>query len=149
VHLPGINTPQFEHCRNRFGRRSRPVAPIYQPEVAADAIHWAAHHRRRELLVGGSTAYTVWGSKLAPWLAEWHLARTGVEGQLTDLPQPAALGDNLHAPPPGDPGAHGPYDEEATTRSPVLWAAKRRRALLAAAGGALAAGAASLAARRG
>ncbi len=63
VQLPGVNTPQFEHCRDKFDKRSQPVAPVYQPEVAADAIHWAAHHRRREVFVGVPTLYTVVGQQ--------------------------------------------------------------------------------------
>src|SRR3954452_25131275 len=87
VHLPGVNTPQFEHCRDKFGNRSQPVPPVSQPEFAADAIHWAAHHRRREVYVGAPTVYTIWGNKLAPWLAERYLAKTAVSGQLSDAPK--------------------------------------------------------------
>jgi NAD(P)-dependent dehydrogenase (short-subunit alcohol dehydrogenase family) len=136
VQLPGINTPQFEHARNKFDTRSIPVAPYYQPEVAADAIHWAAHHRRREVWVGVPTLYTIWGNRLTPWLAERYLAATAVGGQLTDTPLPADRVDNLDAPPPGDPGAHGPYSAKAHPRSLQLALTKRRRAL--AAGGVLA-----------
>src|SRR5436305_1139916 len=86
VQLPGLNTPQFDHCRDKMPKKPQPVAPIYQPEVAADGVHWAAHHRRREVYVGGSTVYTIWGNKVAPWLAERYLARTAVKGQLSDQP---------------------------------------------------------------
>jgi hypothetical protein len=55
VQLPGVNTPQFEHCRSKMSEHPMPVPPIYQPEVAADAVHWAAHHRRREVYVGVPT----------------------------------------------------------------------------------------------
>jgi len=75
------------HCRDKFDRRSMPVPPVYQPEVAAEAIHWAAHHRRREVYVGVPTVYTIWGNKLAPWLAERYLAKTAVSGQLSDAPK--------------------------------------------------------------
>src|SRR4051794_26525835 len=70
IQLPGLNTPQFDHCRSKVPGHPMPVAPIYQPELAADAVHWAAHHRRREIYVGVPTVYTIWGNKLAPWLAE-------------------------------------------------------------------------------
>jgi len=70
VQLPGMNTPQFDHCLSKMPRHPMPVPPIYQPEVAARAIYWAAHHRRRELYVGLPTVYTILGNKLAPWLAE-------------------------------------------------------------------------------
>jgi NAD(P)-dependent dehydrogenase (short-subunit alcohol dehydrogenase family) len=129
VHLPGINTPQFEHCRDKFGKRSMPVPPVYQPEVAAEAIHWAAHHRRREVYVGVPTVYTIWGNKVAPWLAERYLARTAVKSQLSDTEKRPDRPDNLFDPPPGDPGAHGPYDDRAHSRSPQLWATRHRRGL--------------------
>jgi short-subunit dehydrogenase len=137
VHLPGVNTPQFEHCRDKFGNRSQPVPPVYQPEVAADAIHWAAHHRRREVYVGVPTVYTIWGNKFAPWLAERYLAKTAVDSQLSDVEKPTDRPDNLFEPPPGDPGAHGPYDDRAHAHSVQLWATKHRRGLLGATAGAL------------
>jgi NAD(P)-dependent dehydrogenase (short-subunit alcohol dehydrogenase family) len=127
VHLPGLNTPQFDHCRSKMPKYPMPVPPIFQPEVAADGIHWAAHHRRRELYVGGSTCMTIWGSQLAPWLAEWYLAKTGVSGQQTD-PEIGGREGNLFQPLPEDPGAHGRYDDQAHPRSWELRVAKHRRA---------------------
>jgi NAD(P)-dependent dehydrogenase (short-subunit alcohol dehydrogenase family) len=130
VQLPGLNTPQFDHCRSKMGEKPQPVAPIYQPEVAADAVHWAAHHRRRELYVGGSTVYTIWGNKVAPWLAELYLAKTGVKGQLSGRPDPGVRPGNLFEPiPGGDPGAHGDFDDKAHPRSFQLQLSKRRREL--------------------
>src|ERR671933_797866 len=75
VQLPGLNTPQFDHCRSKVEKHPMPVPPIYQPEVAAEAVHWAAHHRRREVYVGAPTVYTILGNKLATWMAERYLAR--------------------------------------------------------------------------
>jgi NAD(P)-dependent dehydrogenase (short-subunit alcohol dehydrogenase family) len=144
VHLPGLNTTQFGMVRLRMSRRPRPVPPVYQPEVAARAIVWAAGHpRRRELWVGGSTVLTILGNRLAPWLADRYLARTGYANQQTDV----AAGpkrentDYLEAPLPGDHGSHGPFDDEAKVRSPQLWLAEHRRELAAVAAGAAAAGA--------
>ncbi len=89
--------------------------PIYQPEVAADAVHWAAHHRRREVWVGVPTAYTIIGNRLAPWLAELYLAKTAVKGQQTDAPPTPKNSDgNLFSPHGGDPGAHGRFDDRRT-----------------------------------
>jgi hypothetical protein len=141
VQLPGLNTPQFQHCRNKFDKRSQPVAPVYQPEVAADAIYWAAHHRRREIYVGIPTVYTIWGNKVAPWLAERYLAATAVSGQLSDVAK-GDRPDNLFESPPGDPGAHGPYDDRSHPRSAQFAATRHRRALFAGAalGGLAAAG---------
>jgi NAD(P)-dependent dehydrogenase (short-subunit alcohol dehydrogenase family) len=149
VHLPGVNTPQFEHCRDKFEDRSQPVPPVYQPEVAADAIHWAAHHKRREVYVGIPTVYTIWGNKVAPWLAERYLAKTAVSGQLSDTRKRPDREDNLFESPPGDPGAHGPYDDRAHEHSVQLWATQHRRELLGAlAGTALAGAGAALAQAR-
>jgi NAD(P)-dependent dehydrogenase (short-subunit alcohol dehydrogenase family) len=128
VHLPGLNTPQFDHCRSKVEGYPMPVPPIFQPEVAADGIHWAAHHRRRELYVGGSTCYTIWGSQLAPWLAEWYLAKTAVSGQQTK-PEIGGREGNLFQAIPEDPGAHGRYDDQAHGRSWELRIAKHRTAV--------------------
>ncbi len=134
VQLPGLNTPQFDHCRSKMDNHPMPVPPVYQPEVAADAVHWAAHHRRREIYVGVPTVYTVLGNKLAPWIAERYLARTAVDGQQTDGP-PTDLNEqgNLFEPEAGDPGAHGRFDGMAHSHS-VQWWASRHRRLLACAG---------------
>jgi NAD(P)-dependent dehydrogenase (short-subunit alcohol dehydrogenase family) len=130
VQLPGLNTPQFDHCRSKMPRHPMPVPPVYQPEVAAEAVHWAAHHRRREVYVGAPAVYTIIGNKLAPWLAEWYLARTAVEGQQMDLPPGARNRQgNIFEPDPGDPGAHGRFDDRAHARSLQLWATRHRRTL--------------------
>lgn len=126
VHLPAVNTPQFDHCRTKMPKYPMPVPPIYEPEVAADGVHWAAHHRRRELYVGASTCWTIWGSQLAPWLAEWYLAKTGVQGQQAEPPIEPREG-NLFEALPEDPGAHGRYGEQAHGRSLQLQVAKHRR----------------------
>jgi short-subunit dehydrogenase len=147
VQLPGLNTPQFDHCRSKMPEHPMPVPPIYQPEVAADAVHWAARHRRREVYVGVPTVYTILGSKVAPWLAERYLARTAVGGQQMNGQPPEAQNraGNLFEPDAGDPGAHGRFDEQAHGRSLQWWASRHRRALAAAA----AAAAGAVAAARG
>ncbi len=149
VQLPGLNTPQFDHCRSKMPKHPMPVPPIYQPEVAADAVHWAAHHRRREIYVGIPTVYTVWGNKVAPWLAERYLAKTAVSGQQTDQPpddknQPGNLFDAQL----GDAGAHGRFDDKAHGHSVQYWASRHRGALAAAGASAAAAAAASALIRR-
>ena len=128
VQLPGLNTPQFDHCLSRMERHPMPVPPIYQPEVAARAVYWAAHHRRREVYVGLPTVYTILGSKLAPWLAEWYLARTAVDGQQTNERFDGARAANLFAPVDDDhdEGAHGIFDEQAHPRSPQAWLSRHR-----------------------
>jgi NAD(P)-dependent dehydrogenase (short-subunit alcohol dehydrogenase family) len=143
VQLPGLNTPQFDHCLSKMPEQPRPVAPVYQPEVAARAVYWAAHHRRREVYVGVSTLYTILGNKLAPWLAERYLARTAVSGQQVPGERVSrSRPGNLFHPLAGDPGTHGRFDDEAHARSVQTKLAMHRRtvgvASLAATLGALA-----------
>src|SRR6476620_3667429 len=126
VQLPGLNTPQFVHCRSKMPNVPQPMPPYYQPEVAADAVHWAAHHRRRELFVGMPTVKTIVGNKVAPWLVERVLAKQGYGGQQSDKPADPDRRDNLTSPPPGDPGAHGPYDQKARSSSLQTQLAKHR-----------------------
>jgi NAD(P)-dependent dehydrogenase (short-subunit alcohol dehydrogenase family) len=134
VQLPGLNTPQFGSVRSRLPRRARPVAPVYQPEVAARAIVWASEHRRREVWVGGSTVATIIGNSLLPGVADRYLGKTNVKAQQTDQPEPPDRPDYLFEPLPGDRGAHGDFDGEAHPNSLQLWAATHRRGLLAGAG---------------
>jgi hypothetical protein len=121
----------------------QPVPPIYQPEVAADAVHWAAHHRRRELWVGFPTVYTILGNRLAPSIAEAYLARTGFAGQQTAVPAAADRSDYLERPVDAerDHGAHGSFGERAHARSPQAWLARHRGGVGALATAALAASA--------
>ena len=142
VQLPAVNTPQFDHCRSKMPRHPMPVPPIFQPEVAADAVHWAAHHRRRQVYVGGPTVKTIVGNAVAPWLGDRYLAHTGVDAQQTDESLDGTREGNLFAPAGGDAGAHGRFDEQARPRSMQL-ALTKRRAALAAALAALVAGAAA------
>jgi NAD(P)-dependent dehydrogenase (short-subunit alcohol dehydrogenase family) len=135
VQLPAVNTPQFDVVRSRLPRKAQPVAPIYQPEVAAQAIAWAAEgHDRREVWVGGSTAITIAGNNFAAGLGDHYLGRTGFDAQQTKEAADPGRPDNLFEPIQGDRGAHGRFDDQAHGRSLQLLAATRRRTLLAAAG---------------
>lgn len=120
VHMPALNTPQFDWCRTRMHRKPQPVAPIFQPEVAARAIAWAATHRRRELFVGMSTLLAVTGQKLAPGWIDRHLARAGYDGQLSEELVEQGRRDNLWEPLSGDFGAHGRFDDRAHGHSAGL-----------------------------
>jgi short-subunit dehydrogenase len=134
VQLPGLNTPQFNWVRTRLHRHPRPVAPTYQPEVAARAIVYAAEHPRRELWVGASTVYTILGEKFLSGLMDRYLGRTNEQAQQADIPiDPATRADNLFSPPPGDPGAHGRFDDGAHARSPQWWLNTHRPLVAAAA----------------
>jgi len=128
VQLPGLNTPQFDHCLSRLPRHPMPVPPIFQPEVAARAVHWAAHHRRREVYVGLPTVYTIIANKLAPSLVERYLARTAIEGQQTKDPFDGVRSANLFAPVDDqhDEGPHGVFDREAHGHSGQSWLSRHR-----------------------
>ncbi len=129
VQLPALNTPQFDWGRSRMARKPQPVPPIYQPELAAEAIVWAAQQRRREVYVGGSTVMTILSNKLAPGLGDHYLSRTGYESQQAAEPAQRGRPDNLFEPLPVDHGVHGRFDREARSHSMQLWATKHRRPL--------------------
>src|SRR3954468_1110311 len=150
VQLPGVNTPQFDWVRTRLRKHPQPVPPIFQPEVAARAIVYAAEHPRRELWVGLPTVYTILGEKVASGVMDRYLGRTNEKAQQADRPiDPEQRDDNLESPPPGDPGAHGIFGDQSHTRSPQLWLTTHRAPLAAgAAGVALAGVLASVAAGR-
>ncbi|MFE5603597.1 SDR family oxidoreductase [Streptomyces coelicoflavus] len=154
VQMPGLNTPQFSWVLTRLPRHPRPVAPVYQPEVAARAVLYAADHpQRRMYWVGGSTVATLLGQKLAPGLLDRYLARTGYDGQQTDRPVDPSRPVNLWKPAddtaPDDYGAHGVFDDESHARSVQFWISRHRGPLaLAAAATGAAAGALAGALRR-
>ena len=131
VHLPALNTPQFEQVRSRLPRRPQPVPPIYQPEVAARAIVRAAEHPRREYWVGVPTVAAIIASRLIPGLLDHYLGRTGFESQQTREPADPDRPDNLWEPVPGDLGARGRFDGRAHPRSLQAWGSAHRRALVA------------------
>jgi NAD(P)-dependent dehydrogenase (short-subunit alcohol dehydrogenase family) len=130
VQLPGMNTPQFNWCRSKLPLHPMPVPPIYQPELAAEAIYWAAHHRRRELWVGYSTVQAIIGTTLAPSVADWYLGKKGISGQqVKGMPIEGVREGNLMHPVPEQAATHGIFDEQAKTRSPQTWIATHRRKL--------------------
>lgn len=133
VHLPGVNTTQFGWIKSRLPNHPQPVPPIYQPEVMARAIVWAAHHDRRELWVGMPTVKTIVGEKCIPGLLDHYLADVAYGGQQTDVPIDPNRPDNLLTPLAEDRGAHGPFDHRSRTSSVQLWASMHR-GLLAMAG---------------
>jgi hypothetical protein len=121
------------------------VPPIYQPEVAARAVAYAAEHPRRELWVGLPTVYTILGEKFVSGFMDRYLGRTNEKAQQAGEPiDPATRIDNLFAPPPGDPGAHGMFDGKAHARSPQLWLDTHRGVVAGAAIGLAAASAAAV-----
>jgi len=145
VQLPGVNTTQFNWCRSKLPNHPMPVPPIYQPEIPAEAVYWAAHHRRRELWVGYSAVLAIVGNRLAPSFADWYLAKTGFSGQqISGMPVSAERPDNLFEPVP-NAATHGMFDDQAKTRSPQLWAATHRTIVAGALAAVAATGAAGVA----
>jgi NADP-dependent 3-hydroxy acid dehydrogenase YdfG len=137
LHLPAVNTPQFDVVRSRLPRRPRPVGTPFQPELVARACLRVAERPVRELWIGASTVQAIVGQRLVPWYADWRLASMAWDGQMTGEPQPPGQPDNVDAPLPGDRGAHGRFDDEACAWSAQL-AARLHPLATAAAAGALA-----------
>jgi NAD(P)-dependent dehydrogenase (short-subunit alcohol dehydrogenase family) len=130
VHLPAVNTPQFDWVLSRLPRRAQPVPPIFQPEVAARAVvHAAEHPTRREYWVGWPTVRAIVANRIAPGLLDRYLGRKGYEGQQTDEPDAHDRPWNLWEPVEGDHGARGSFDARAKERSPAAWFSRRRNAV--------------------
>ncbi|HEX8037049.1 MAG TPA: SDR family oxidoreductase [Ktedonobacterales bacterium] len=135
VQLPAVNTPQFTWGRDKMPKKAQPVPPIYQPEVIAQGIYWAAHHKKRELWIGGSTVKAIVGNMLVPSFADWYLGKTGYRAQMRDQPNPHGP-DNLYEPVDTDEdyGAHGAFDSQSIPRSYQLWVAEHKGLVAAGAG---------------
>ncbi len=129
VHLAAFNTPQFDWARTRLDKKPQPMPPIFQPEVAARAIVWAAGQRRREVCVGFPAVKAIWGNKFFPSVADKVLEKDGYEGQKDDVPLPADRPDNLFEPVDADLGSHGRFDSEARNHSRQLWLTMHRGAV--------------------
>jgi NAD(P)-dependent dehydrogenase (short-subunit alcohol dehydrogenase family) len=134
VQLPGMNTPQFDWVRSRVPGRPKPIGTIYQPEVAARALWYAAHARRKELVVGAPAMTAIIAEKFASSLFDRYLARNAVEGQYEKRSVTGTVPDNLFEPVPGDHGAHGRFGNQASARAPLLWASMNRGWIAAALG---------------
>ena len=126
VQLPALNTPQFGWVKSRLPRKAQPVPPIFQPEVAAEAIYFAAHNPRREFYVGAPSVAVISINKLAPGLLDYILARTGYDSQQYDGAEDPNRPNNLWQPVPGDHGAHGAFHARARSWSPQLWTSEHR-----------------------
>src|SRR5437763_8930492 len=133
VQMPALNTPQFRWVKSRLPRKAQPVPPIFQPEVAAEAIVWAAYSGRREINVGWPATKAIVGNNFAPGYADHYLAKHGYAAQMVDEPEDPTRPNNLWQPVPGDHGAHGRFDDSATPVSIELELNKRRHWLLGAA----------------
>ena len=126
VQLPALNTPQFGWVKSRLPRKAQPVPPIFQPEVAAEAIYFAAHNPRREFYVGAPSVAVIVANKFVPGLLDHYLARTGYDSQQYDGAEDPNRPNNLWQPVPGDHGAHGAFGARARSWSPQLWTSEHR-----------------------
>ncbi len=133
VQLSAFNTPQFDWGRTCLPEQPKPLGKIFQPEVAAQGIFWAAMHRRRELWVGWPAAEAILGTRVVPGFLDRKLAFEAYEGQESNKPIPPGRRDNLYEPVPGDHGAHGRFDGRAVTWSVQLWLTTHRWTMVAAA----------------
>ncbi|MET3809638.1 SDR family oxidoreductase [Arthrobacter sp. UYEF3] len=139
VQMPAVNTPQFDWVLSRLPNKAQPVPPIYQPEIAARGVLFAAAHpQRREYWVGASTAATLVANAVAPGLLDRYLARTGVASQQRPQPRDPRQPVNLWEPADEDRdfGTHGAFDARSAGRSPQLWASHHHGTVFAAAGAA-------------
>ncbi len=133
VDLPAVNTPQFDWAMNKMGRKAQPVAPIYQPEVPARAIYFAATHRRRQIWVGLPTVKAILANRIAPGLIDKYLATAGYRGQITAEPLSPNAPANLYEPVPGGYAAHGRFDARAKSGSWEMFTDRHRVAFWSAA----------------
>lgn len=147
VQMPALNTTQFSWVKSRLKHKAQPVPPIFQPEVGARAVYWAAHHDRREVYVGMPTVEAIVGNKIAPGLLDRYLGETGYDSQQTNEPEDPNRPNNLWEPVPGDHGSHGTFDSRAHAKSYELWASLNRPWIAALTGGIIASGACYLALR--
>lgn len=122
VHLPAVNTPQFSWCRTRLSRHPQPVPPIFEPELPARAVYWAAHHKRREVFVGFPTVKAIYAQDIMPGAADWYLGKTGYDSQQTSQPVEPNRPDNLFEPVTGDYAADGIFTDRAKSTSLQNWA---------------------------
>ena len=140
VHLSAFNTPQFDWCRSKLPRRAQPVPPIFQPEIAGEAIVWAATHGPREVWGGWPAAKTILSSRFFPGLGDRVAARQAYEAQQTQEPAHPDRPDNLFVPVVGLFAAHGRFDNQAKSTSAQWWICVHRWQVSAAIGVAAVAG---------
>lgn len=131
VQLPGVNTPQFDWIKTNLAMKPKPASPPYQPEVAAEAIYFAAHAKRKQIMVGLPTIKAIWGDRIASPFLDRYLGWTAFKGQQDRQPVEIDRRDNLWTPVAGDHGAHGRFDAVARSFSPQLFTTMHRKWLLA------------------
>ncbi|HWT71674.1 MAG TPA: SDR family oxidoreductase [Oxalicibacterium sp.] len=131
VHLSAFNTPQFDWGRSCMPGKPKPLGKIFQPELAARGIYWSATHKRRELWIGFPAVEAIVGTRFIPGFLDRKLAHEAWDGQQSDEAAASDRRDNLYAPVPGDPGAHGRFDQQASSSDGELWLATHRTIVFA------------------
>ena len=131
VDLPAVNTPQFSWALNKTGHRAQPVPPIFQPEIPARAIYFAAVHPRRQSWIGFPTVKAILANRIAPGIIDRYLASAGYSGQLENEPLPDNAPNNLFEAVPGPYGAHGRFDQQARDHSWEAFISRHRNAVWA------------------
>lgn len=131
VNMPALNTTQFVWTKNKMPHKARPTGTIFQPEIAAEAILFAAEHDRREIMVGYTTVEATLGEKVMPGMLDHYLAKAAWEGSMLPEPADPQQPDNFWKPVPSDLGSHGPFDRMARGFSLQLWATENRSRLIA------------------
>lgn len=131
VQLPAMNTTQFKFVKSRLPFKPKPMGTIYEPEIAAEVIEYCSRHPRREYFVGWPTIKAIVGNKVAPWYADWVLARNGYDGQMSSESEDPNRKNNLWYPLPGDHGAHGRFGSQSKDFSMVTWASLHKGAVAA------------------
>jgi short-subunit dehydrogenase len=121
VQMPALNTPQFEWCEVKLEKEPQPVPPIYQPEVAAQAVYWAAYHDTRELNVGKNTSIILWGNKFFPGFGDRYLSKSGYSGQMTTEPVKPDRESNLWHTVKGNFRSHGRFDSRSKPKAEWMW----------------------------
>jgi NAD(P)-dependent dehydrogenase (short-subunit alcohol dehydrogenase family) len=115
VHLPAVNTPQFDWCQTVFDKHPQPAPPIYEPEIPAKFIVEVALDGRRDKVIGSWNKMLVAIAKVAPGLANQYAAIAAWDSQLTSQTISPDRPSNLHQPldTDTDHGAHGEFDHDA------------------------------------
>lgn len=144
IQMPALNTPHFGWVKSRLSRKAQPVPPIYQPEIAAEAIVHASHHPRREIWVAMPTVGAIIANRIAPGFLDRYLGYKGYDAQQHDGPEDPTRPNNLFEPVNGRHKTHGDFDDRAKNRSLQLWLNEHRGLLAAFAALLLAAGVATV-----
>lgn len=130
LELPAVNTPQFDWSKSRMPNRAQPVPPIFQPEVIAEAIVYAAAHPRKSFAIGFPTIKALFAEKFVPGFADWYLSKCGYESQQTDEKENPKRASNLWHPIEKDFGSHGRFDDRARSVSWQWWLNEHRALVL-------------------